>query len=132
MHEFSIAAALVAQLQDVARAQRATRIVELELRCGVMQQIVPECLQLAFEAVSADTLVAGARLKIVEETVVARCRACGLEFQAAIDNYLCTRCQTADVEIMAGRDITLRTVVCVGLLLLLMLRVEVAKNRVGR
>ena len=112
MHELSIAAAIIDKLQELARAQRATRIVELELHCGVMQQIVPESLQMAFEAVSVDTPAAGATLKIVAEAVVARCRTCGRQFQAEIDDYLCTHCQAADVEILAGRDVTLRSVVC--------------------
>lgn len=112
MHEFSIATALMEQLQQIADQRHATRIVEVEVHCGVMQQVVAESLQLAFAAVSAETLAAGARLRIVEERLAARCRSCGDSFEAAIDNYLCPRCRTADVEITAGRDIVLQSVVC--------------------
>jgi hydrogenase nickel incorporation protein HypA/HybF len=112
MHEMSIATALLEQLRRIAAEQQAARIVEVEVHCGVMQQVVPESLQLAFEAASTDTLAAGARLKIVETGLAARCRSCGEQFEAAIDNYLCPRCRTADVEIVAGRDIVLRSVVC--------------------
>ena len=112
MHEFSIASALMDQLRQIADQRHAARIVEVEVRCGVMQQVVAESLQLAFAALSAETPAAGAQLKIVEEGIVAKCRPCGGSFEAAIDNYLCPRCRTADVEITAGRDIVLQSVVC--------------------
>ena len=112
MHEMSIASALMEQLLRIAEEQRAARIAEVEVHCGVMQQIVPESLRFAFEALSAGTPAAGATLRIVEEGLVAQCRSCGERFEAAIGNYLCPKCQVADVEIVAGRDIVLRTVVC--------------------
>jgi hydrogenase nickel incorporation protein HypA/HybF len=110
MHELSIATALVEQLQRIAAEQRAARITEVEVRCGVLRQVVPDALQLAFEAASAETLVAGAVLKVVEEGLRARCRTCRQEFAAAIDDYLCPRCRTADVELLAGQDVVLQSV----------------------
>ena len=112
MHEMSIASALMEQLLQIAEQQHAARIAEVEVHCGVMQQIVPESLRFAFDALSAGTPAAGATLKIVEEGVVAQCRSCGGRFAAALDNYQCPKCQVADVEVVAGRDIVLRTVVC--------------------
>ena len=112
MHEMSIASALMEQLLRIAEEQRAARIAEVEVHCGVMQQIVPESLRFAFEALSAGTPAAGATLRIVEEGLVAQCRSCGERFEAAIGNYVCPKCPVADVEIVAGRDIVLRTVVC--------------------
>ena len=112
MHEFSLAAALVEQLQRIAGERHVRRIVEVEVRCGAMQQVVNESLELAFEAASSDTPAAGARLKIVVEDLVVRCRACGHSFSAAIDNYLCPQCKMADVEVLTGRDVVLQSVVC--------------------
>lgn len=112
MHEMSIAVALVEQLQRLAAEQRAVRIVDVEVQCGILRQVVPGALRLAFEAASADTPAAGATLKIVEEGLAALCRGCGERFEAAIDDYRCPRCRLADVELVAGQDIVLKTVVC--------------------
>ncbi len=112
MHEMSIAMGLMESLLDVATEQRARRILEVEIICGVMQQVVPDALQLAFEAVTQNTIAQGARLKIVEEAISVRCRACGQQYAAAIDNYRCPLCSQADAEIVAGRDIVLRSVTC--------------------
>lgn len=112
MHEMSIAVSLMEQLRPIADEQGATRIVQVELRCGVMQQVVPEALQLAFEAASAGTPAEGATLTIEEEDLVASCRSCGERFEAAIDDFSCPRCRLADVELVAGQDIVLKSVVC--------------------
>jgi hydrogenase nickel incorporation protein HypA/HybF len=112
MHETSIAAALLDQLLRIAAEHHATRIEQVEVRCGVMRQVVPEALQLAFEAASAGTPAAGAQLTIIEEGLVVRCRACRAEFASGLDDYRCPRCKTADVELIAGHDIILRSVVC--------------------
>lgn len=112
MHEMAIADNLMDQLLRIAEQQHAIRIVEVEVQCGVMQQVVPEALQLAFEALSAKTPAAGATLTIVEEPMAATCRACGRHYEPAVDNFRCPGCQQADAELVAGQDIVLKTVVC--------------------
>jgi hydrogenase nickel incorporation protein HypA/HybF len=107
----SIATALMDQLTQIAQTQRVQRIVAVEVICGEMQQVVPDALHLAFEAVTAETIAAGATLTIVEQALAARCRACGAEFAPQIDDYLCPACGQADVELTAGRDIVLQSVV---------------------
>ncbi|MCK4341101.1 MAG: hydrogenase maturation nickel metallochaperone HypA [Phycisphaerae bacterium] len=112
MHEMSIAADMMDQLLRIADEQHAVRIVEVEVICGEMQQVVPEALQLAFEAVTVDTPAAGATLKLSEERMVANCRSCGQRFEPAIDDFLCPHCSAADAELIAGQDIVLKSVVC--------------------
>lgn len=112
MHEMSIAASLIEHVLEVGRQQHATRIAEVEVQVGVLQLIVPEALELAFSAVTEGTPAEGATLKLVEVPAAAECRQCGQRFEPAIDDYLCPRCQQADVRITAGREIVLATVVC--------------------
>ena len=100
------------QLLRIADEQHAERIVDVEVCCGVMQQVVPEAMQMAFEALSEGTPAAGATLKITEEAMVANCRGCGASFAPQIDDFTCPRCGVADAELVAGRDIVLRTIVC--------------------
>ena len=110
MHELSLAQELVHQLERLAAERGIARFTEVIVRCGAMQQVVPESLALAFEVLTPDTPAAGAKLKIVAEPIRARCRACGSSFEAAIDDYTCPACARADVEIIAGRDLVLQTV----------------------
>ncbi len=110
MHEFSLASELMDQLLRIAADRKVVRFQEVVLRCGVLQQVVPEAFAQAFEALSQDTPVAGAELKMVSEALAARCRNCGEQYDAAIDDYSCPKCGEADVEIVAGRDLILQSV----------------------
>ncbi len=109
MHELSIAAALVRQALDVARENNLARIEVLEVEVGVLQQVVPEALDLAFQAESRDTPAAGAVLRQVEVPMQARCRSCGHDFVPDIDCFQCDACGRADPDIVEGRDIVLKT-----------------------
>jgi hydrogenase nickel incorporation protein HypA/HybF len=112
MHEMSIAASLLDRVLDVAGQNNACRVDELTVEVGVLQQVVPEALRMAFAAVTEGTIAQGATLNLVECPASAECRCCGERFDAAIDDYACPRCRQADVRIVAGRDIVLKTVVC--------------------
>ncbi len=112
MHELSLANAVLESVLRVVAEHGAARVVELEVECGVLQQVVPEALETAFEALSQGTAAGGARLRIREVGLRARCRACGREYAAALDNYVCPGCGVADVEVVAGREVVLRSVVC--------------------
>jgi hydrogenase nickel incorporation protein HypA/HybF len=112
MHEMAIAASLLERVLDVAQRQQVVRVDEIELEVGVLQQVVPDALTLAFQAVTHGTLAEGAKLRLVEVPARAECRSCGQPFEAAIDCYACPHCRRADVRILAGRDIVLRTMVC--------------------
>ena len=110
MHEFSLASALVDQLLRISAAHADSRITEVEVACGVMQQVEPDALRLAFAAVTADTPAANARLVLSEEQIVAECRQCGTRYDAHIDDLRCRTCVVADCQILAGRDVILRSV----------------------
>ena len=61
--------------------------------------------------VSDGTVAAGSLLRIREVPIEAACRRCGRVYPADVDNYLCPGCGQADVEIVAGDDIMLTSVV---------------------
>lgn len=110
MHEMSIAVEVVRRVIEAAREHRMTRVERVEVEVGVMRQVVPEALQLAFESAVEGTLAEGARLSVREERVVAVCRACECLFLPEVDTYVCPRCDQADARIVAGNDMILRSV----------------------
>jgi hydrogenase nickel incorporation protein HypA/HybF len=112
MHEMAIAASVVEHMLDVARRSGAVRVTAVELEIGALQLIVPEALELAFEAATQETVAQGATLKITSTPAAAECRQCSTRFEPQIDNYLCPHCQQADVRLVAGNDILLKSVTC--------------------
>lgn len=110
MHEMPIAAAIVEQSLAAVAPHGATRIDVIEVEIGRMRQLVPEALQVAFAAVSQGTAAEGAQLTIVEIEMQAACNLCGHTFQPEIGLYVCPRCEQADVRIVAGNDMILKSI----------------------
>ncbi len=111
MHEMSIAAAIVEEATRIAGEHGVSRIEELEVQIGVIRQVVPEALEMAFAFASEGTPVEGAQLHVTEEQLVAVCNDCDCMFLPAIDNFLCPKCGRANARIVAGNHIVLQTVV---------------------
>ena len=112
MHEMPIAVDIVDRAVEAAEQHGATRIEQIEVQLGVMRQVVPEALELAFLVVSEGTPAQGAELRISEEKIVAVCRNCQCRFAPEIDRFVCPQCERADARIVAGNDIILKTVIC--------------------
>ena len=89
MHEMSLAVSLVDIIRQEMGKNNATRLLKARVRCGLLSNVVPEALELAFEAVTrADqakdalenrTLVE-AVLEIEEEPAILCCTLCNMEF----------------------------------------------------
>lgn len=113
MHEMSIAASMLDVVLQAAEQAGATRVEAVEVEVGALKQVVPEVLQMAWQAVRADTLADGAILRIEEIPARAECRQCGRRFEPDIAySFLCLHCNRADVRIVRGSDIVLKSVIC--------------------
>jgi hydrogenase nickel incorporation protein HypA/HybF len=113
MHEMAIAASMLDGVVRAAEQAGAVRVEAVEVEIGAMRQVVPEALQMAWAAVRADTLADGATLRIEEIPAQAECRRCERRFEPDIDwSFLCPHCNRADVRIVGGNDIVLRSITC--------------------
>jgi len=112
MHEMSIAEGLIQSVLAAANQHNATRIQRVEIDVGQMRLIVPEAMRLAWQVITEGTIAAGSELTVIEIPMTARCKKCGRKFAPKIDEYLCPDCGQADVDILTGDDIILKSVVC--------------------
>ena len=112
MHEMSIATQLLETVLAVARDNHAEAVEAVEVELGALKLVVPEALDLAWQVLTDDTIAAGSRIETTELPVQARCRHCGRAFEAGLDDFRCAACGQADVEITAGDEIILKSVVC--------------------
>ncbi len=112
MHEMSIAEGLIRTVLAAADECGARRVERVELETGQMRLVVPEAMRMAWEVISEGTIAADSELIVTEVPMEARCRKCGRQFAPQINDYLCPDCGQADVDIVAGDDIILKSVVC--------------------
>jgi hydrogenase nickel incorporation protein HypA/HybF len=111
MHEMSIAESLMEQILDIAQANNMQKVAEVELDAGYLRQVIPEVMQEAFLAVTEGTIADGATLTINEIAPLAVCRKCKDEFMPQLDDFLCPQCRQADVDILKGDEIILKSLV---------------------
>lgn len=110
MHELSVCQALVDQVEQVAREQRARRIVSITLRVGPLSGVEPALLESAYPLASAGTAAASAALIIERPSVRVRCRDCGAQFETVISSLACTACGGWRVDILSGDELLLASV----------------------
>ncbi|WP_326547080.1 hydrogenase maturation nickel metallochaperone HypA [Mycolicibacterium sp. ND9-15] len=101
MHEMAITQSVVDAVCEHA-AGRRVHCVKLEV--GALCALVPDSMQFCFELATTGTVADGARLLLDVQPGAAYCRTCGQNFELP-DLILLCPCGSANVEVVAGRDL---------------------------
>ena len=87
VHEFSIAEALVAQVQR--HAPPSGRVREVEICVGALRGLEPDALRMCWEAVTHDTPIAGATLRVDLRPWSIACSSCGRTWTSPVPFVEC-------------------------------------------
>jgi hydrogenase nickel incorporation protein HypA/HybF len=110
MHELSVATALVAQAERAAREAGADRVTVVHLQLGRLSGLVPESLTFGYEIACQGTVLEGSRLEIERVEPVIWCSPCQANVTLASPNrFRCPTCDTPSAEVVAGRELHLRS-----------------------
>lgn len=110
MHELSVCQALVRQLQDIAREQRAARITRVVVQIGPLSGVEPELLRHAYPVASAGSAAADAALVLEALPIRVHCEACGADSDAAANRLLCGVCGDYRTRLISGDELLLTSV----------------------
>jgi hydrogenase nickel incorporation protein HypA/HybF len=91
-------------VEAVCEHAAGRRVSSVRLEIGALCAVVPDAMTFCFELATEDTVAAGARLDLDVKPGIARCRSCDDEFELR-DLILLCPCGSADVEVLAGRDL---------------------------
>ena len=106
MHELALTESLVDRVADRTVGRRVTAV---HVRVGLLSGVVPDAMEFCFDVATAGGPLAGATLVIERVPGRIACRTCGAESPAE-DLLLVCPCGSADVEVVAGRELTLSRV----------------------
>lgn len=110
MHELAITQGVV----DAVTARTGDApVASVRVRVGRLAGVVPEAMRFCFDLVTAGTPLEGAALEFDQPEGRGRCRTCGEDFALA-DLILLCPCGSADVEVLAGRELTVASVLLAG------------------
>lgn len=102
MHELALAHGILSVVLDVAEEQPVRRV---RLRVGALQRVVPDSLQFSFQLLADDTPAFTSRLEIKTVQARVRCRVCGAKSRLKSALFSCTRCGSAEVEVLTGDEL---------------------------
>lgn len=105
MHEMAITQSVVDAVCEHA-AGRRVRSVKLEV--GELCAVVPDAMRFCFELATQGTVADGALLDLDMRPGAAHCRTCLSDFELHDPILLCP-CGSADVDVLAGRDLLIRS-----------------------
>jgi hydrogenase nickel incorporation protein HypA/HybF len=101
MHEMAITQSVV---ETVCEHAAGRRVRSVRVQVGALCGVVPDAMEFCFGLATEGTIADGASLDLDIQPGSARCRTCGHEF-AMSDLILLCPCGSADVEVLAGRDL---------------------------
>jgi hydrogenase nickel incorporation protein HypA/HybF len=101
VHEMAITQGVVDAVCEHAAGRR---VHSVRVEVGALCAVVPDSMQFCFDLATEGTVADGARLDLDVRPGSARCRTCGREF-VLDDLILLCPCGSADVEVLAGRDL---------------------------
>jgi hydrogenase nickel incorporation protein HypA/HybF len=110
VHELSITENLVRILQEQAAAQNFEKVLRVRLDVGMLSTLEPESLVFCFDIVAKDTVAEGAQLEIVRSPGIALCRKCATRNEVSAYGEPCTKCDSFELEITAGKDMTIKDI----------------------
>lgn len=111
MHELSIVETLIDQVEKEVRSSgHAGRVVRLDLVIGRLSGVNADSVRFAFELLSPETSLAGAKLEIEEPRAVCRCEDCGRETEIEELAAACPACGSPHVTIGGGQELLLSSI----------------------
>jgi hydrogenase nickel incorporation protein HypA/HybF len=110
MHEYSLARSLLNQVDELRRGQHGGRVLRVKVRIGEFAGVEPDLLVSAFEDLSAETEMDGARLEMERVSLTIRCDACGSDGEVHRFLFACPKCGSRSIQIIAGEELFLDSV----------------------
>ena len=106
MHELSIVASVLDQVEEIRKQQPAgARFTKLGLRVGELAGLDVDCLRFGYECSVKDTPWEQMVLEIEEVPRRQRCPKCAHEFRAANWATQCPQCGETETELIAGEEL---------------------------
>lgn len=107
----SIAQSLLDIIRQEMEKHEATTLTLVRVKHGQLTHIVPDSLYFAFEVLTKDTPLEGAKLELEEVPLCVKCAGCGKEFEPESEHPLlmpCPHCGEEDGhEVVCGKELYL-------------------------
>lgn len=112
MHETVLMQNLIETTLQVLKNRNITRVDCVVISVGKFSNVLPDALSFAFQALTQDGILKGAKLEIENLPAAARCEACGYEYQADVFPLICPLCKSRSFIIISGEEVYIQNIYC--------------------
>lgn len=112
MHELGLAKDLFHIVKERAKVNNLKRIKSIRIKLGVASGIEEDFLIHSFvDHLFPGTIAEGAKLEIIKEFPIVRCKECGVKIDVGDEPILsCPECKKMDMEVVAGMDVCIKDI----------------------
>ena len=112
MHELSIMSNILDIVIEHAEANNAKKVHKINLKIGLLSDIIPEWAQSYFDMLTKDTIADESELIIEKVPIKIKCHSCENIFtlEDKTMNFFCNKCKSTDIEILSGRELQITSI----------------------
>lgn len=107
MHEMSLAEGVLQLIEDAAREQNFNRVKTVFLEIGRLSSVEPEAMRFCFDAVTRNSIAAGAALQIIDKMGQGWCMHCAVTVEIQERFGACPTCGSFQVQPTGGMEMRL-------------------------
>jgi hydrogenase nickel incorporation protein HypA/HybF len=112
MHETALMKNLITTIEQALKGRNVMRVNCVYISVGKLSNALPDALSFAFEALTQDGFLKGAKLVIENLPAVARCEDCGQEYHADRFPIVCPACSSTSFIIISGEEVYIQSIDC--------------------
>lgn len=110
MHEYSLVASLLTQVEAICREHDADRVLDVHVSVGELAGVEPELFKDAFDVQTNERWNFPAALTMNVIPLEAKCGQCKRVFHVERFQFQCVHCHASDLKVLRGEDVILENV----------------------
>lgn len=104
MHEVSLLAALVDQIEELAPRENFDRVLKIRIAVGAWSGVESSCLEFCYPEVTRNTVLEGSELILEPVGIELECKSCGRISHPEAETVFCSGCQSGEVVVKKGKE----------------------------
>jgi hydrogenase nickel incorporation protein HypA/HybF len=111
MHELGIVFYVIDQVEDLAKKNKAKKVLGLTLEVGEVSSIIPSYFKECYEwAIKKTTYMQECKLNLVVIAGVSYCNKCKKTYSTTKTGRTCPYCGSEDTYLVTGNDVSIRDI----------------------
>ncbi|MCL1941826.1 MAG: hydrogenase maturation nickel metallochaperone HypA [Synergistaceae bacterium] len=110
MHELSLVMSVVKTITNLCEQNKWKRVLRVTIKVGHLRQIEPEIFAFAFSSATAETMLEGAEISIIEMPIIFKCHSCKKSSDTEDFRFVCPNCGSLDVDLISGMEFVIESI----------------------